>query len=347
MKTTAYVINKNTGEYKLDDKGDFLSVRIGDALRIRDSNKSYRKQDHEQRIYMTRNPNPERRVVLLPRGSKSPHYKFENGVSSTGDKSYDETFSHESAVDALSSMKEISISVNGKHYRFKFTSVHREQLLKLPNGKSFYPDVFCTFDKENHPKEYDMWGGKLAIEVTNTHECEKDKLFEFEQCNIPIFEFKIGDSRTYPPERDSKREDTTQERNRHENNLQKWMSEEVWMNLILDPVSTTLHDIECKQLNREINVLKEKEQVNESLEYNLDRMTNEVRGLTKELSNRDDFISIQKESILKLNGKYNDKAKSASLWFLVSIILFVFFASSVIFFKELTFMVKNILSLII
>ena len=95
MKTSAYVIDRNTNKYLLDNFGNHLSVGVIDALALRDDPKSYRKQIHESRVYMGRNPNADKRVELTPRKGESPHYSYAQGVTAIRDKSYDETFSHE------------------------------------------------------------------------------------------------------------------------------------------------------------------------------------------------------------------------------------------------------------
>ncbi|KJY77268.1 hypothetical protein [Vibrio nigripulchritudo] len=339
MKTTAYVIDKKTGKYKLDDKGNHLWIGINDALNLRDDPKRYRKQIHESRIYMTRNPNPKKRVVLIPKSGKSPHYAFAKGITTTGDRSYDETFSHEAAVDALSKITRMAISANGCTYHFQFTQVFREPALKLPNGRVFYPDILCLFDKGRHPKEYAMWGGKLAIEVTNTHECEDDKLLEFELCNIPVFEFKINESRKYPPERDSGREDTISERLHHENRLNRWLQDEVWMDHIINPVSTSHHEKKCKMFTQEISVLQNREQeLNQSIELlvakqhqlkklnqsyidRTDQLSHEVSELSLHLEDNKKMIAKQKNSLAEWMKAFSRKNSEANFWFSISLFL--------------------------
>ncbi len=139
-------------------------------------------------------------------------------------------------------MKEMTIITRGQTFNFRFTHVYREPKLELPNGKVFYPDILCVFDKDQYPDEYERWGGKLVIEVTNTHKCEDDKKLEFELCNIPIFEFTITDSRKYPPERDNNRIDSITERNKHKERLEGWLQESVYTDLIIDPISTQKHE---------------------------------------------------------------------------------------------------------
>lgn len=251
MKTTAYVLDTRTNTYLVDDN-NHLSVNIREALDIRDNSMRYRNSVYKHRKYMTRNPNPNNRIELIPRNGKSPHFAFAKSDSTTGDRSYDETYSHEVAVDVLSSMKEMTIITRGQTFKFKFTHVYREPRLELPNGKVFYPDILCVFDKVQYPDEYERWGGKLVIEVTNTHKCEDDKKLEFELCNIPIFEFSITDSRKYPPERDNNRVDSIAERNKHKERLEGWLQESVCTDLIIDPISTQKHEIILKTLESEM-----------------------------------------------------------------------------------------------
>ena len=254
MKTTAYVLDTRTNTY-LVDHHNHLSVNIHEALEIRDNPMRYRDPLYKYRKYMTRNPNPNKRVELTPRDGKSPHFAFVKNSTTTGDRSYDETYSHEIAVDVLSSMKEMTIITREQTFNFKFTHVYREPKLKLPNGKVFYPDILCVFDKDQYPDEYERWGGKLVIEVTNTHECEDDKKFEFELCNIPVFEFTITDSRKYPPERDTNRIDSIIERNKHKERLEDWLQESVCTDLIIDPISTQKHEVIQKKLKSEVKDL--------------------------------------------------------------------------------------------
>ncbi|WP_199868323.1 hypothetical protein [Vibrio anguillarum] len=254
MKTTAYVLDTRTNTYLIDHH-NHLRVDIHEALDIRDNPMRYRDPVYKYRKYMTRNPNPDNRVELIPRNGKSPHFAFTKSSTTTGDRSYDETYSHEIAVDVLSSMKEMTIVTRGQTFNFKFASVYREPKLVLPNGKIFYPDILCVFDKAHYPDEYERWGGKLVIEVTNTHECEDEKKIEFELCNIPIFEFTITDSRKYPPERDSKRFDSIIERKKHKERLENWLQESVCADLIIDPISTQKHDTILKTLKSEMKEL--------------------------------------------------------------------------------------------
>lgn len=254
MKTTAYVLDTRTNTY-LVDHNNHLSVNIHEALDIRDNPMRYRDPVYKHRKYMTRNPNPNKRVELIPRNGKSPHFAFAKSDTTTGDRSYDETYSHEVAVDVLSSMKEMTIITRGQTFNFKFTQVYREPKLELPNGKVFYPDILCVFDKDQYPDEYERWGGKLVIEVTNTHKCEDDKKLEFELCNIPIFEFSITASRKYPPERDNNRVDSITERNKHKDRLEGWLQESVCTDLIIDPISTQKHEAIHKILKSKMNDL--------------------------------------------------------------------------------------------
>lgn len=258
MKTTAYLLNKKTNKYLLDKNGNHLSVDILEALKLRDDPKRYRDPEYKNKVYMTRNPNPLKRIEVTPRNGKTPHFAFTKSSSSTGDRTYDETYSHEAAVDVLSSMKEMSITADGKKFNLTFSHVYREPQLTLPNGKIFYPDILCQFDKETHPIEYKRWGGKIVIEVTNTHGCEDDKKLEFELCNIPIFEFDITDSRTYPPERDGNRIDSVVERKNHKSRLESWLHDGIKMDLIINPVSTHHHELIYKKLSSEINELNNK-----------------------------------------------------------------------------------------
>ncbi|MBD5771385.1 hypothetical protein [Marinomonas colpomeniae] len=192
---------------------------------------------------------------MTPRDGQSPHFSFAKSATTTGDRSYDETYSHEIAVDILSSMKEMTIITRGQTFNFKFTNVYQEPKLKLPNGKVFYPDILCMFDKDQYPDEYERWGGKLVIEVTNTHKCEDNKKLEFELCNIPIFEFTITDSRKYPPERDNNRKDSINERTKHKDRLEGWLQESVYTDLIIDPISTQRHEVIHKILKSKMKDL--------------------------------------------------------------------------------------------
>ncbi|GKQ99779.1 hypothetical protein KAM461_40290 [Aeromonas hydrophila] len=255
MKTTAYVLDTRTDTY-LVDHHNHLTVNIHEALDIRDNPMRYREPVYKYRKYMTRNPDPNKRVELTPRNGKSPHFAFSRSSTTTGDRTYDETYSHEIAVDILSSMKEMTIITRGQTFNFQFTNVYREPKLELPNGKVFYPDVLCLFDKDQYPDEYERWGGKLVIEVTNTHECEDEKKLEFELCNIPIFEFTITDSRRYPPERDNNRIDSIVERNKHKERLEGWLKKSVCTDLIIDPISTQKCEVILNKLKSEVKDLK-------------------------------------------------------------------------------------------
>lgn len=293
MKTTAYVLDSRTNTY-LVDNNNHVTVNIREALELRDNPTRYRDPEYKYRRYMTRNPNPDKRVELIPRNGKSPHFAFAKSSTTIVDRTYDETYSHEIAVDVLSAMKEMTIITEGKTFNFKFSHVYREPKLTLPNGKVFYPDIFCVFDKEKHPDEYARWGGKLVIEVTNTHKCEDDKKLEFELCNIPIFEFTITDSRKYPPERDSSRIDSLIERSKHKERLESWLQDSIYTELIIDPISTQKHELILKELKFEVKELIETHKHHELL----------VNVIESKLKLSEQF----EVSLLKGSQKINEKS---------------------------------------
>jgi hypothetical protein len=248
-----YSEDGSVGNYQEDNvSGEHSLVSIEKAIRIA---KDHRKL-HKRRHYMSLHPNPDDRYRLRVHTVNKQFERYSKGESELMiGRNYDESMSHKCAVEALSRMQHMKfIFVGGcKHQplEFDFTSVRKEPCLNLPNNAMYYPDVLCTFEEEH--EMYDRWGGKLAIEVKYKHGCESYKIEDFMFHNIPVLELLIENDtfRQFPAERPYWPEERvwgSELVEKHVNDLISYFEEGIYVTLIVNPVSTRVHQKVVRQL---------------------------------------------------------------------------------------------------
>tara|TARA_R110002012_G_scaffold84696_1_gene211640 strand:- start:13463 stop:14614 length:1152 start_codon:yes stop_codon:yes gene_type:complete len=351
----AYVRDKISKKYEVDPQTKLpLLVTIDNAIRIRTDNKP----KHDKREYMSLHKDPDRRyrVRVVDYGENKAkmfaRYGDKSEITSEFDQNFDESMSHRLAVKAISSLTSMRFfdEETNLNLEFDFEDVLREPFLKLPNGAIYYPDILCTFD-ETH-EMYDKWGGKLAIEVTYTHECESYKKEDFMFHNIPVIEVVIEDksSRQFPAERsDWKHGDNWNKNleNRHLQSLIEWFSQGIGAKLIVDPISTRAHkmiqaqfmsDMKNKQqeiieLTNMINVVNsDKNKLNKIVSEKSQQYKDFKRASIDHHDNLEEQLSLSKASLSQKSKEFKTqleiKSKTSDTYMKISTFLVVFIVLS-------------------
>jgi hypothetical protein len=273
----AYV-KDSTGEFLSNPAtGKHLKVSIDKAIRIKkDDDKK-----HKSRTYWSLHPDENKRYRLKVHTVNIQFERFNKGdENSEFDRNYDESMSHKCAVEAISRLSSMTlVHVSGEKrtsFKFEFETVRKEPYLHLPNNIRYFPDVLCTFNEDN--KMYNKWGGKIAIEVTYTHECESYKQEDFMFHNIPVFEVVIesGSARQFPAERPNWPKGKTWGEElveKHINDLVNWFSQSLVGTLKVDPTSTRVHLIEIQEYENKMGRLKKS---NSELQKNIKKVNDEL-----------------------------------------------------------------------
>lgn len=255
MKVKAYVLDKATNTYLQGQGGQLLKVHVETAAAF----KNEYPHAHKQREYRSIRLNPDirQKLKIIKKGDTYYYSYYDDNINHIGEI-YDESESHKAVIIALSRLKTMRFHAKNSNLPldvFNFKEVLIEHKVELPNGRVYCPDLLCRFD-ESHPL-YDRWGGKLAIEVTYSHPCDETKIHDFEFNNIPIIEVVInkGSPREYPGERHKWRDYSLSSIEKHTNDLENWFREFISVNILVDPVSTRVHNTIIKEKNAENKTL--------------------------------------------------------------------------------------------
>ncbi|GHY82626.1 hypothetical protein [Vibrio cholerae] len=308
-KVHAYVWDKREKKYLTDENDRELKVHIEDALKLK---KQY-PHLHERRKYMHLHRFSERRepLKLVENGNGTQFYAFIGTPSSHNIEGYDESESHSAAIDALSKLVNMTFRI-GDYYlpEFNFIEVIAEPIIKLPNGNVYSPDILCLFD-ESHPL-YDKWGGKLAIEVTYSHPCDRAKLHDFEFHCIPILEVVIEDDtwKQYPGERNKWQYFSKESIENHINKLTDSFSRYIDVNLLVDPISTRSHQKIVNELNLSISTQSSEIQ---SLKTEIIRLSRIADEKEKVLSETTENLRVLKNNTSSLQRLLHDERKRVSV----------------------------------
>ncbi len=320
-------VKDNTGEFLSSPTGKHLKVSIEKAIRIKtDDDKK-----HKSRTYWSLHPDEKKRYRLKVHTVNLQFERFTKGDgNSEFDRNYDESMSHKCVVEAISRLSSMTlVHVYGEKrtsFSFEFETVRKEPHLHLPNNIRYFPDVLCTFNEDN--EMYNKWGGKIAIEVTYTHECESYKQEDFMFHNIPVFEIVIesGSARQFPAERPNwpkgKRwgEELVE---KHINDLVNWFSQSVIGTLKVDPTSTRVHLIEIQEYENKMDYLKKSnselqkriKKVNDDLEHTSGKMQ-QLKGkhskLLKEVETSNEDQLILKNENTELCDQFNIEKRQVS-----------------------------------
>lgn len=104
-----------------------------------------------------------------------------------------DSLSHSIAILALAEQKQLNFTCGEVKFTIDVDELRTEDVkIQLSNRDTFdyyYPDLICQFSSPQDLAE--KWGGKVALEVKQTHACEPEKIHDFKNHCIPIIEIDI------------------------------------------------------------------------------------------------------------------------------------------------------------
>lgn len=183
MKSYAYYIDTATNEKKTISAFEAIALREGEpeTFRLLSFFYSYDGKDYK----------------VIPKcnaRTQTAFFAFEKETDCPLSASKGETLTHYAAKQALARMKTLHLVDKKRQADITIhpASAVCEQLFSLENN--YICDVYITYDKQHiTPKEYFYkWDGKLALEITVTHQTETEKLQALKQNGIPVFEIRIS-----------------------------------------------------------------------------------------------------------------------------------------------------------
>lgn len=249
------ILNSHTGRPEVHYVWDVLDKRDNFPLEFKKENLTY-VSIFDSKVEMT---------ARLP-GS----FAYKSKATSAGVTNKDsELVSHEMFIQVLEELGVVNFKIGNKIYPFEFEEISSNNLkVQFGEGRYYYPDLVGRFKARDDNPYHEKWGGKVAIEVTVTHQCEKVKLVEFKDHNIAILEVKVRDSMRFYREgkgqsRSRKLTYTSKDLKSYYDYLHKKLSSEVFASILSDPISIGHHKslmsnlrLNYKKLNDDCKKLK-------------------------------------------------------------------------------------------
>ena len=291
-KIWAYAKDVN-GEFILDEKGRTKLFFIWQVLKMK---KEETFEFNNLTFYSTQQVEEKRaRMAPVNRGFFRYIENSGGGGNYSGDS---ESLSHSIAILVLSELGSINFVFGQKEYRFQFTDIRADDVkIRLESGNEYYPDLIGVFSPEN--PFHEKWGGKVAIEVKVTHECEPKKVRDFEDHNIPIIEINITEALRFKKELYNKPFDE-----KDLENYYRWLnskfSKKVYGKILSDPVSIKFHK----------NLVAKLKEENFELSNRLGETQHSKNLLQQRISDVKEKFLIQDEKNSDMQNKIRDlKAK--------------------------------------
>ncbi len=266
MKIWAYAKNKKDGSYILKEERPKIFY-IWEALKMRTSSP----HEFNNLTFISTQRDEGKRAQMSPVINGFFRYTSGSGVNKEngGDG---ESISHQFAIAALAQLNKANFIFGEEEVVFFFEKIFQEEdaRIQFGEGKYYFPDLFVRF-KDNNPF-FRKWNGKAAIEITFSHQCEKEKLYDFKIHNIPIIEVVLNESMCFKPEL-RKEKFSHEDLEKHFNFLVGKFSEKVYAKILVDPESPLFQKEIVSDKEKEIRLLSadllEHKEVNCELEENL------------------------------------------------------------------------------
>lgn len=234
MKIWAYVTDKNQKPIPGKQDHSQLMMYIWEALKL--------KRDHGAEfnhfILWSTHRDPKDRKPVHPNKNGFFRYNPKNAAKEVQGDSDGESLSHQLAIEALTSLSTIPFKIGNQDLPLKFEYFDKDYQstrLQFGSDKYFYPDAIGYLSKDS--LMYDEWGGKVALEIFVTHNCEPDKVKAFESHNIPILEVKISDSIRFRKEL-NKQPFTPEDLEDYFEKLRARFSQQVFAKILSNPLVT-------------------------------------------------------------------------------------------------------------
>ncbi|MCT8124681.1 hypothetical protein H1D31_01340 [Alishewanella sp. BS5-314] len=184
MKIWAYAKNL-AGEYIKGEKHKYRMFFIWEALSMKKNNPHL----YNEIKFISTQRDEKDRSQMFPNIGGFFKYGPNDKVRTENRDGDTDSFSHAVAISVLEQMECIKFICGNDEFTITPVSISTETRVILSNGKSYYPDLMITFNENEALAS--RWGNKVAIEVNHTHECEPEKIHDFQNHCIPIIEVSI------------------------------------------------------------------------------------------------------------------------------------------------------------